>query len=91
MGVGRGQGARPEEKADTAFYDSHARQKVGKGAASLAGFVDGPNVKGNSGEEIKRQWESLKSKSADPLTGQRIPRKHRQHAKEYFDRFREGD
>ena len=91
MGAGRGQGARPEEKAETAFYDSHARQKVGKGAASLAGFVDGPNVKGNSEEEINRQWESLKSKSGDPLTGQRIPRKHRQHAKEYFDRFREGD
>jgi len=90
MGPGRGQGDRPEEETDTAFYQSRVRQKVGKGAASLVDLVDGPNVKGKVEQQIKEQYETARHQSADPLTGQRIPRKHRQHAKEYFDRFREG-
>ena len=41
--------------------------------------------------EIRQQFDTARHGSTDPLTGRRIPRKHRQHAREYFDRFREGE
>lgn len=88
MGKGQGQGERPEEEHDTAFRDSKARQKVGKGAMTIDGFVDGPNKKGQVGEEIKQQLEAAKHRDTDPLTGQRIPRKHRQSVNGYFSRLR---
>jgi hypothetical protein len=91
LGKGRGEGARPEKKTDTAFYDSQAKQKVGKGSAAVVDMVDGPNVKGNVREQIQEQVESAKRGSTDPLTGRRMPRKHGEHAKEYFDRIREGE
>jgi hypothetical protein len=91
MGEGQGQGDRPEEKTDTAFRDSQVRQQVDKGSMTVAGYVDGPNKKGDVNEAIKQQMEAAKNQATDPLTGQRIPRKQRQHAKEYFDRLRKGE
>ena len=43
------------------------------------------------GRAIKLELEETRKGSTDPLSGQRIPRKHRRHAREYFDRFREGE
>jgi hypothetical protein len=91
MGEGQGRGDRPEEKTNTAFRDSQVRQQVDKGSMSVAGYVDGPNKKGDVNEAIKEQMEAAKHQANDPLTGQRIPRKQRQHAKEYFDRLRKGE
>ena len=91
MGEGQGRGDRPEEKTDTAFRDSQVRQQVDKGSMTVAGYVDGPNKKGDVNEAIKEQMEAAKHQANDPLTGQRIPRKQRQHAKEYFDRLRKGE
>ena len=88
MGEGQGQGDRPEEKNDTAFRDSRAPQKVGKGSMTIEGFVDGPNKKGQVGEEIKQQLDAAKHSDTDPLTGQRIPRKHRESVNGYFSRLR---
>lgn len=90
LGRGRGRGARPEEKTDTGFYDTKVQQKKGKGAALVAGYVDGPNMAGQVEQEIQTQFESAKSDEADPLTGQQLPRSYREHAKKYFDSFREG-
>jgi len=90
LGEGRGQGDRPEEKTDTAFRDSRVKQKVGRGTASVVDLVEGPNVKGNVGQEIQAQYESAQQGATDPLTDQQMPREHRQHAREYFNRFREG-
>jgi len=90
LGRGRGQGDRPEAKTDTGSYDSHVKQKVGEGSAVVVGTANGPNVKGNVQQEIQREFESAREGATDPLSGHRIPRKHRQHAQEYFDRFREG-
>ncbi len=86
-----GEGTRPEAIKDTKFYDSKVKQDIGKGAALITGLVNGPNVKGQSVEEIKSQVEAAKHDSADPLTGQRLPREERDHVQQYFDAFRKGE
>lgn len=90
LGAGRGFGLRPEEKNKTGTYDTRVRQKVGRGKAVIQDFVNGPNVKGDVREGIKAEMEAARHEEADPLTGQRLPRARREHAKEYFDAFREG-
>jgi hypothetical protein len=90
-GLGRGlsEAQRPGAKTATASYGSRVRQRVGKGAAVVVGTVEGPNVRGNVQQQIQQQFEAVRQGSTDPLSGQRIPRKLRQHAQEYFDRLRE--
>lgn len=90
LGAGRGYGDRPEERTDTKFHDSLVKQKTGKGAAVVTGFAEGPNAKGQVTQEISAQLEAAKSDSSDPLTDQRLPRDYRDHAKGYFNAFREG-
>ena len=90
MGEGQGIGDRPEEETEVGFFDTKAPQKVGRGSASIVGEVDGPNVTGNAQQEVQEVLESAESRSVDPLTDQRMPRGHRSHAREYFDRLREG-
>jgi len=91
MGAGQGRGPRPEAETDTSFYDTQVRQKLDRGTAAVVDLVDGPNAKGNVETAIREQVDSVRRGSTDPLTGRRIPRKHRQHAREYFDHFREGE
>jgi hypothetical protein len=90
MGKGKGRGPRPEQETPYNTYDTKASVKTGKGAGMVVGEVDGPNVKGEVQQKFLEQIESVKSQSADPLTEQRMSRKHREHAREYFDRFREN-
>ncbi|NUQ65228.1 MAG: hypothetical protein HUU20_22405 [Pirellulales bacterium] len=90
MGKGRGQGDRPEAETDSNFYDTKPPLKTGPGAAFVVGEVNGPNLKGDVRQEIQEQIQAARQQETDPLTGQQMPRKHRQHAKEYFDSFREG-
>ncbi len=89
LGRGKGIGPRPEKKAtNTAFYDSRVKQKIGKGTAIVEGMTDGPNVKGDVQQQIQEQAESTKRGTTDPLSGRQMPRKHGEHAKEYFDGLR---
>ena len=90
LGAGRGIGPRPEQKTGTSFYDSQVRQKVGKGSGLVTDLVDGPNVRGKVEAEIQKESDAVRHGSTDPLSGQHIPKKHSEHAREYFDRFREG-
>ncbi len=90
MGEGRGQGARPEEKTDTDFYDSQVRSNPGKGRAAVSGIAFGPNKSGQALEEIKAEIDSSRKLDDDPLTGQRLPKSQRDLARQYFDAFREG-
>lgn len=90
MGPGEGMGDRPEEKTETGFYDTRVKQKIGKGSATIVGQIEGPNVKGRVLQEIEEQLQSARSESADPLTGQQIPRRHQDHTRDYFNRFRHG-
>ncbi len=86
----RAEGRRPESKTGTKFYDSNVKQKMNKGAAVAVGDAEGPNMKGEVQQAIKAEVEAARHDSADPLTGQRLPRSQREHAKEYFDSLREG-
>ena len=90
MGAGQGRGPRPEADANTDYVDSHVRQKVGPGEAMVTGQVEGPLVKGDVEQRIQEDFESTRRGSTDPLTDRRIPRAHRQHVREYFERFKEG-
>jgi hypothetical protein len=66
------------------------KQKVGKGAATVIGVADGQNIKGDVRQQIQEQVEATQRGTTDPLTGRRMPRKHGEHAKDYFDGIREG-
>jgi len=90
QGLGRGQGVgqRPEDAGDTESYDSLVRGKPGPGKAVVVGTMGGPNLAGNAREQIRAAVESAHSDSADPLTGQRLPRAHREAVQQYFDAAR---
>ena len=90
MGAGEGYGPRPDEKNDTNFRDSRVRQKPGRGAAVIVGEADGPNRRGEVVEALKEQMESLESEDADPVVVEKLPKSHREHAEEFFNRLREG-
>lgn len=91
LGKGRGQGDRPENKTNTSFYDSQAKQKVGQGSATVVDLVDGPNIKGNVESKIQQEVDSARHGTADPSSSRQIPKKLSEHAREYFDNFREGE
>lgn len=90
LGEGKGMGARPEEATDTNFYESQVRGKVKAGEAIRTGSAVGPNRSGRSFEDVKEQITSELSEDAEPLVDVRLPRKERDHAKEYFQRYNAG-
>ncbi len=90
LGTGPGDGARPEAKADGSFYNSRVAQKVGKGAGQITGLTDGPNLKNQAEAEIQKAAMEIEHGSTNPLSGQNLPKKQREHAQQYFDSFREG-
>src|SRR5690606_1979335 len=90
LGRGQGQGDRPEEETETGFYDTQVRGQPKQGRGIIAGFADGPNRKGVSREEIKDAVIGAINAQSDPLENQNLPRVERDHAREYFDRLRQG-
>ena len=54
-------------------------------------LVDGQNTQGKVEEAIEIDFQEARVGLTDPLTGQRMPRKHRRQAREYFDLFRKGE
>ena len=89
-GFGHIPGGPRGEEPDVGFRDSQVRQDVNKGPMTIGGYLDGPNRKGHVGEAIEEQLEAAKHGETDPLTDLQMPRKHRQHALEYLEQFREG-
>ena len=83
-------GARPEAKTNGTFFDSRVPQTVGKGAAQITGLTGGPNLKNQAEAEIQKAATEIEHGSTDPLSGQRLPKKQSEHARQYFDSFREG-
>jgi hypothetical protein len=90
LGKGPGNGARPEAKTDGSFFDSRVRQDVRRGAAQITGLSGGPNLKNQAEAEIQKAAAEIDHGSTDPLSGQRLPKKLSEHARQYFDNFREG-
>jgi hypothetical protein len=90
LGQGLGDGARPEAKVDGKFFDSRVPGNVGKGAGQVTGVTNGPNLKNQAEIEIQKATSEIERGSTDPLSGQHLPKKQAEHAKQYFDSFREG-
>jgi hypothetical protein len=90
MGRGVGIGERPEEQTATNLRDTQVRGKNRRGAATFAGLVEGPNIKGEVGQAIKEEMANLAAEPADPLTSERLPNSRREQAEEYFEMLREG-
>lgn len=91
LGEGQGKGDRPEEQTDKAFYDSKVGTKPKKGEAVRTGTAGGPNMAGRTTAELKQELNSGKVEQDDPLVNQRLPKSQREHARQYFDRLREGE
>ena len=91
LGEGKGRGDRPEERNPTNSYNSRVRAKPDpKGKAVITDMVYGPNATGDAREQIKSEITTARTAPADPLTNQRLPRRQREQAKQYFDAFRNG-
>lgn len=90
LGRGTGQGDRPEEATETGTYDTQVRSQPQAGPGIIAGRADGPNRKGVSREAIKAAVMGAISDQVDPLENQTLPRVERDHARDYFDRLRQG-
>ncbi len=91
LGAGQGRGERPEQETDTGHYLSQVRGEPKPGEAVRTGTADGPNLAGKTREEVKQAAESALKQDTDPLTDQRLPKPHRDHARQYFEKFREGE
>jgi hypothetical protein len=91
MGEGQGKGERPEEKTDTGNYDSKVKATPRKGEAVRTGTAGGPNMAGKTAEGVKEALNSGTVEEDDPLVNQRLPKSQREHARQYFDRLREGE
>ena len=90
LGPGRAEGTRPEARSKTAMYNSHVKQQNGQGTSTITGWTGGPNLKGDVRVEIEQRAEAARHGEADPLTEQRMPREHQEHAREYFEQLRKG-
>jgi len=92
QGLGRGQGSgdRPEEDVDTNSYDSRVAGKARPGESVRTGDADGKNIAGKSLQEVKAELQSAAARDPDALNEQNLPREQRDHAKQYFEKFRKG-
>jgi len=91
-GKGPGQGERPEEETKTNAYDSQVKAEVDKKGQSVKiGDAGGKNVKGKTALEIREVIRSGSSKGTDAQDETALPREQREHSREYFLRFKDGD
>lgn len=87
-GRGRGAARRPGQPDEAGFYDSKVDGKIGRGAAVITDFVEGPNARGRVEQEISAQFQGVRGGDTDPLTEQSLPRTYREHAQSYFNALR---
>ncbi|MDX1943990.1 MAG: hypothetical protein SFU86_01180 [Pirellulaceae bacterium] len=91
LGEGQGQGDRPEEETDKSFYDTRVGADPKQGEAVKIGDAGGKNVSGKSKEAVKEAIEGSLKKEPDALEDVTLPRDQREHAKQYFEKFRKGE
>ncbi|QDU25942.1 hypothetical protein ETAA8_10140 [Anatilimnocola aggregata] len=91
LGSGRGKGERPEEEVDTKSYDSRVAGKARPGESVRTGDADGKNIAGKTLQEVKAELQSAAARDSDALNEQNLPREQREHAKQYFEKFRKGE
>ena len=91
LGEGQGHGERPEEQTDTGTYESQVRGTPKQGEVVRGGDADGPNVAGRSAQDVRQAIEAKAQSPDDPQVNVKLPRNQRDHTKQYFERFREGE
>ena len=94
-GFGLGEGQAPDERlearTDAGFYESRVKGHVQPGQAVRVGTAGGPNQPGQTLRDVRDQLQSSLRQEADPLTDLRLPKKEREHTRDYFRRYREGN
>ncbi|MCI0357585.1 MAG: hypothetical protein L0211_03755 [Planctomycetaceae bacterium] len=91
LGAGQGEGERPEEETDKSFYDTKVNADAKAGEAVRIGDAGGKNVSGKSKEAVKEAIQGALAKDPDALEDVNLPRDQREHAKQYFEKFRKGE
>ncbi len=91
LGEGQGEGERPEEKTDTKKYDTRVTAKPRKGEAVRTGSADGPNMAGRTLESAKEEIQASKIEEDDALTESNLTKAQREHARQYFEKLRNGE
>jgi hypothetical protein len=91
LGAGQGEGERPEEETDKSFYDTKVNADAKAGEAVRVGDAGGNNVSGKSKESVKEAIQGALAKDPDSLEDVNLPRDQREHAKQYFEKFRKGE
>ncbi|WP_442482712.1 hypothetical protein [Aeoliella sp. SH292] len=89
-GTGRGGPNRSTDKIDAEYRDSRVRTTPGAGEAAFGGFVEGMNTPGKTEVAVEDDVKTINSEPADPLTSERLPRAHGEHAEEYFKQLRDN-
>ncbi len=90
-GSGQGEGLRDEEETDKSFYDTRVGADAKAGESVRVGDAGGNNVAGRSKEQVKEAVEASLAKDPDALDEVNLPRDQREHAKQYFKKFRTGE
>ena len=89
MGEGQGLGARPIEEEETSGFKSGVKGKVGKGEKVVTGNADGDNITGRTTAQVAELIQASESVDTDPTENQKLSKKHRQHAEQYFKALRD--
>jgi len=82
-------GERPFEEEETSGFKSGVRGKVGKGEKIVTGNADGKNISGRTSAEVVELIQASESVDTDPTENQKLSKKHREHAEQYFKALRE--
>ena len=88
-GTGQGLGARPFEEDETSGFKSGVRGKVGRGEKVVTGNADGQNITGRTTAEVAELIQATETVDTDPTENQKLSRKHREHAEQYFKALRD--
>jgi hypothetical protein len=91
LGEGQGFGERPEEATDKGFYSTRVAADPKAGESVRIGDAGGPNKAGKTTESVKQEIRAALAKDPDALEDVTLPRDQREHARQYFERFREGE
>ncbi len=90
-GSGKGFGKREKGDGDTSGFKSQVKGKLQKGETVVTGSADGNNISGKSVSEAREIIKASMNQDNDPLGEKKLPKSTREHAREYFQKVREGN
>ena len=82
-------GERPFEEDKTSGFKTGVKGRVGKGEKVVTGRADGDNISGRTTAQTAELIRASESADTDPTENQKLSRKHREHAEQYFEALRE--